>query len=176
VENLREVYHDYFSVQLEWNNSATPDRWKLEYGHSGFALGTGDTMTVTDSTCTIAGIDANTSYDFYVRALCGDTAETPWVFISVTTDTMPRPHDPEFIADIDAADISLRPNPAQGRCLVDFGGVAVERLRLFSVDGRLVQDVAVKGEGYEMKLPHTGVYIVELQTAKGLVHKRLVNK
>ena len=176
VENLREVFHDYFFVQMEWNNSATPDRWEVEWDESGFAVGTGSTMIVTDSMCLIGNLEANTSYDFYVRALCGDSAETPRVFISVTTDTMPAPHNPTGIADVDGTKISLRPIPSQGRCLVDFGGVAVEHLRLYTIDGRLVQDVAVKGESYELELPNTGIYIVELCTAQGLVHKRLVNK
>ena len=173
VENLHEIYHDYYRVDLAWNNTATPDRWEVEYGRSGFMLGYGTVQAQTDSSCTVSGLTPNTAYDFYVRALCGDTAETPWVFISVTTDTLPRPHG---IDDVDGTIISLRPNPAQGRCMVDFGGVVVEHLRLYSVDGRLVQDMAVKGEGIEIELPHTGVYIVELQTAQGLVHKRLVNK
>ena len=59
---------------------------------------------------------------------------------------------------------------------MDFGGVAVEQLRLYTIDGRMVRDVAVKGESYELELPNTGIYIVELRTAQGLVHKRLVNK
>ena len=176
VENLREVYHDYFFVNLEWNNSATPDRWEVEWEQSGFAVGTGSTLIVTDSTCLIGGLEPNTSYDFYIRGLCGDSSSTPRVFISVTTDTIPGPHDPTGIVDVDESSISLRPNPAQGRCLVDFGGVAVEHLRLFTIDGRIVKDMAVKGESVEIDLPHTGVYIVELQTAQGLVHKRLVNK
>ena len=175
VENLHETFHDYYLVNLAWNNTATPDRWEVEYDRSGFTLGNGTLMTVTDSMCTVYGLDANTSYDFYVRALCGDTAETPWVFLSVTTDTIPT-HDPIGIAEVDGTKISLRPNPSQGRCVVDFGGVAVEQLRLYSVDGRLVQDIAVKGEGIEIELPRTGVYIVELLTPQGLVHKRLVNK
>ena len=175
VENLHEVFHDYYSVELAWNNSATPDRWEVEFGRSGFVLGSGISFVVTDSTCLINVLDELTSYDFYVRALCGDSAETPWVFISVTTDSIPRP-DPIGIAEIEESSVSLRPNPAQGRCVVDFGGVAVEHLRLFTVDGRIVKEVAVKGEGIEIELPHTGVYIVELQTAHGLVHKRLVNK
>lgn len=175
VENLHEVYHDYITVELAWNNSATPDRWEVEYGLGGFVQGRGTTYTVTDSTFLINILEENTTYDFYVRALCGDTATTPWVFISATTDTMPQ-HNPIGIAEVDGSSVSLRPNPSQGRCMVDFGGVAVERLRLYTVEGRMVQDVAVKGEGIELELPHTGVYIVELQTAQGLVHKRLVNK
>ncbi|MBQ6069331.1 MAG: T9SS type A sorting domain-containing protein [Bacteroidales bacterium] len=173
VENLRETYHDYYRVDLAWNNSATPDRWEVEYGRSGFTVGTGTVMTVTDSSCVIAPLEPVTSYDVYVRALCGDSAETPRVFINVTTDSMPRPHG---INEVDDKRISLRPNPAQGRCMVDFGGVNVEQLRVYTIDGRLIQELAVKGEAVEVELPQAGVYIVELYTAQGLVHKRLVNK
>ena len=42
--------------------------------------------------------------------------------------------------------------------------------------GPKIEYVAVKGENYELALPNTGIYIVELRTAQGLVHKRLVNK
>lgn len=173
VENLREVFHNHMYVQLEWNNTATPDRWEIEYGTSGFMHGFGTVVTTSDSTYLFYNLSPNTSYDFYVRALCGDTATTPWVFISITTDTMPLP---QSVTDVLEAGISLHPNPAQGRCMVDFGSVQVQRLRLYSVDGRLVEDKAVEGTEEELLLPHTGVYIVELQTPQGLVHKRLVNK
>lgn len=175
VEDLRVAYKDYYLVQLEWNNTATPDRWEVEYGRSGFVSGTGTVVTVTDSSCMVYGLDENTTYDFYVRALCGDSATTPWVFISVTTDTIPRV-DPIGIAEVEGTKIVLRPNPAQGRCVVDFGGVAVEQLRLYTIEGRVVKEMAVNGGSVEIELPHTGVYIVEMLTPQGLVHKRLVNK
>ena len=136
-------------------------------------LGYGTVETLYDSACFLTGLNPATSYDFYVRALCGDSAETPYVFISVTTDSLPEPIG---IEGVDADGISLRPNPAQGRCLINFGGAAVEYMRLYSVDGRMVKEVAVKGDGIDIELPQTGVYIVELQTPQGLVHKRLVNK
>ncbi|MBO4599658.1 MAG: T9SS type A sorting domain-containing protein [Bacteroidales bacterium] len=172
IENLRDDYHDYCYVRIAWNNSASPDRWEVEYGRSGFFPGTGTIVTVTDSTYLTSELEANTTYDFYVHGLCGDSAETPKVFISITTDTLPR----YGIGGVDESNITLYPNPSQGRCMVDFGGVKVDNLRLFSIDGRLVQELAVREDHIELELPNTGVFIVELQTAKGLLHKRLVNK
>ena len=63
-----------------------------------------------------------------------------------------------------------------GRCVVDCGGVEVECLRLYTVDGRLIKEQTVKTDKLELSLPNAGLYIVELQTRQGLVHKRLVNE
>lgn len=59
---------------------ATASTYDIEYGISGFAHGTGTTLTnqsvvVNGSTGTysITGLNSNTAYDFYVRANCGGT-------------------------------------------------------------------------------------------------------
>ena len=172
IENLQVLLIDETWVKLGWNNSETPDRWEVQYGPSGFTLGRGTTKRVSDSTCYIFELTPNTSYDFYVRGLCGDSAFTPWVFTTCTTDTLTI----HGIAEMQESAVTLYPNPANGRCIVECGGTAVERLRLYSIDGRMVQDIVVKEDRFELLLPDTGIYIVELQTPQGLVHKRLVNK
>ena len=49
---------------------ATPrvNRWKVEYGPKGFALGSGTQLSVDTTTVTLTGLSTNTSYDVYVRA------------------------------------------------------------------------------------------------------------
>lgn len=172
IENLHIGYHDWSMVELIWNNTATPDQWEVQYGRSGFTLGRGTIDRVSDSSRLVRELEPNTSYDFYVRGLCGDSAYTPWVFITATT----KPRTPQGVAEVQETSIRLYPNPANGRCMVDCGGVEVECLRLYTVDGRLIKEQTVKTDKLELSLPNAGLYIVELQTRQGLVHKRLVNE
>jgi len=46
--------------------------WTVEYGEDGFTLGEGTQITTNTNTVTITGLDANTDYDVYVKANCGD--------------------------------------------------------------------------------------------------------
>lgn len=45
----------------------------VEYGLSGFTLGTGSTANSVDTTIVLTGLSANTAYDFYIFADCSGT-------------------------------------------------------------------------------------------------------
>ncbi|MEQ8623496.1 MAG: fibronectin type III domain-containing protein [Vicingaceae bacterium] len=64
------------SLSLSWteNNSAT--QWEIQYGTTGFTLGTGTDSLVNSNPKTIVGLTPDTEYDFYVRSIClvGDTS------------------------------------------------------------------------------------------------------
>ena len=53
------------------SRTPNPGSWIVEYGVHGFTLGNGTTETVTDTTITLTGLNANTQYDIYVSADCG---------------------------------------------------------------------------------------------------------
>jgi hypothetical protein len=64
-----------------------------------------------------------------------------------------------------------------GRCVVDLGGVKASQLRLYTVEGRVVLEQAIKDEEQlELTLPGTGIFIVEVKTEGGNVYKRLIGK
>ena len=58
-------------VTLTWD-AGFGDSWVVEYGEDGFTLGEGTQVTTTNSTVTITGLDADTDYDVYVKANCGE--------------------------------------------------------------------------------------------------------
>lgn len=64
------------SVALSWNAAAGATGYKVEYGVQGFTPGSGMTTTVTTTSTTISGLLSQTSYDFYVRTLCGTDSST----------------------------------------------------------------------------------------------------
>jgi hypothetical protein len=60
----------YFNATLGWTAQGDETSWVIEYGPAGFTPGTGTTVTATTNPWTITGLNANTSYNFYVAAGC----------------------------------------------------------------------------------------------------------
>ena len=67
------------SINLSWTENNTASNWVVEYGIAGFTQGTGSTVNVqgTPST-TITGLSASSTYDFYVKSVCGAGDESYW--------------------------------------------------------------------------------------------------
>ena len=60
------------SIDVSWSAGAASS-WIVEYGVSGFTRGMGTTTTVTTTNITLSGLAPTTSYDIYVRPICGAT-------------------------------------------------------------------------------------------------------
>ena len=74
------------SLTLSWNNNPAADTWVIEYGFTGFEQGTGTQAVATTPTYVVTGLLEETSYDFYVRAMCGtDWYSENWAYVSATT-------------------------------------------------------------------------------------------
>ena len=52
--------------------------WVVSYGITGVASGSGNVMAATNDTVTLSSLTATTSYDFYVRDLCGPGDSSAW--------------------------------------------------------------------------------------------------
>ena len=62
------------TVMVSWTSAGTESQWIVEYGLPGFTPGTGTTVTVNgDPETLLTGLESNTSYEFYVTAVCGPT-------------------------------------------------------------------------------------------------------
>lgn len=74
------------SVTLQWSTySSSATSWHVEYGPMDFTLGTGTSLTVTDSSVTLSGLNPATAYTCCVRADCGSELSA-WQCISFSTD------------------------------------------------------------------------------------------
>ena len=56
---------------ISWHERGTATQWIIEYDTTGFVRGNGIIDIATDTTYSIMGLEANTEYTVYVRALCG---------------------------------------------------------------------------------------------------------
>lgn len=161
-------------LHLAWNNTATPDSWEVEYGTEGFVRGTGTRLTLMDSNAYFYSLNLNTRYDFYVQGICGDTAETEWVYLSVLTDSIPTR---EGIEEASVEKPIVYPNPALGRCKVYLGSAKTGLLRLYSIEGRILKEMDVNDEEQvELILPGEGIYLLEVTTAQGTFYRRVIGK
>ena len=63
------------SVDIDWAANSSANSWTVEYGTSGFTLGTGTTNNEGSNTSSLSGLTSSTSYDVYIQTLCdGETS------------------------------------------------------------------------------------------------------
>ena len=68
------------TADLFWSEAALATEWEVELDTAGFApTGIANNVGLTDTTFTATGLLANTSYDYYVRAVCGAGDSSFWV-------------------------------------------------------------------------------------------------
>lgn len=64
---------------VSWDELGSATEWEVEYGTSGFTIGSGTSLITTiDTFATITGLLGATSYDVYVRAICSTTDSSTW--------------------------------------------------------------------------------------------------
>ncbi len=69
-----DIFDDHATISWTDNNGVTPqDGWEIEYGTTGFAQGSGTSVTSFTNPYVINGLNASTCYDVYIRALCDNT-------------------------------------------------------------------------------------------------------
>ncbi len=67
------------SARLWWMSGGTStSNWGLEYGLSGFTLGSGTQISTTTPSYTVSGLTPGRSYQFYVRDSCGVGHVSSW--------------------------------------------------------------------------------------------------
>ena len=68
----------FTSADLGWVENGSATAWEVEYGAPGFTLGTGTTVSATTNPYTLSSLSVNTSYEYYVRAVCGLNDSSAW--------------------------------------------------------------------------------------------------
>ncbi|MFT6166604.1 MAG: hypothetical protein ACJASF_001295, partial [Vicingaceae bacterium] len=71
---------------LNWIENGTATQWEVEWDTAGYTLGSGNSIIVnTDTFTTITALVAESTYDWYVRAICGVGDTSTWTFVSSFT-------------------------------------------------------------------------------------------
>lgn len=64
------------SATISWDAVNTTALYDVEYGPTGFILGSGSTASVTDPNIALTGLAANTTYDVYIQTICATNNES----------------------------------------------------------------------------------------------------
>lgn len=72
--------------------------------------------------------------------------------------------------------IKVYPNPAHGQCEVSLVDKQPAELKLFSLDGRLLQTVTTLGNPVRLQLPSPGLFLLQANTPTGCTTYKVVNR
>ena len=164
------------SAVVNWE-PATANSYEVDYGPVGHGQGQGSTVTVDGvTTYTITGLESETGYSVYVRALCEADAPGPWSQVQ------------EFTTGgigIDVADgmnVSIYPNPTSSTTTIALSGVNGDvAITVVDMNGRVVMSDSMSCEGDCVKTMEVsglaqGAYFVRINGENVNMVKKLVVK
>ncbi len=108
-------------------------------------------------------------YTVSVAAHCAEDnyGDDVWTYVNTP--------DLEGINGIGLTQLSIQPNPANGQCQVTLPDNTAAELRLYTVDGRLLQTVKASSSAVlELSMP--GVYLLHATTSTGVATYKIVNQ
>ena len=97
--NLQVADINIESASISWEDEDNVASYTIEYGISGFVLGTGTILTSTDTSLSLSGLMANTTYDVYVQTMCSATNISMPSDVSSFT-TLPSLVIPQFLTNL----------------------------------------------------------------------------
>lgn len=103
------------SATLLWDNN-NANSYTVEYGPSGFSLGSGNSVDVNNSTVVLSGLSANTTYDVFVKTNCSSSNISMYTDVTSFTTAAPLVV-PQFTANLSEMHIytgalnDLNPSP-----------------------------------------------------------------
>jgi archaellum component FlaF (FlaF/FlaG flagellin family) len=78
VPSILNVTPTDVTAEINWTNPSSAPNFEIEYGLDGFTQGTGTIVNSADTFTTLNGLDPQTEYQFYVRAICGAADTSNW--------------------------------------------------------------------------------------------------
>jgi hypothetical protein len=66
------------SVDLDWTENSAAISWEIQWDTAGFTPGTGTALLTGTNPHSLSGLTPATSYDYYVRAICGSADSSLW--------------------------------------------------------------------------------------------------
>ncbi|BAO75429.1 fibronectin type III domain-containing protein [Winogradskyella sp. PG-2] len=93
------------STEIGWTEAGAATSWNIEYGPAGFAQGTGTVVTdVTTNPYVITGLMSDTSYEFYVQAICDPSNLSSWTgpseFYTGYCESVPTSNDGQGVDNV----------------------------------------------------------------------------
>lgn len=84
--DLEAINIESYNVDIVWSEDEDSTvTYQIEYGEVNFTQGEGTLTTTASNSLFIDGLEANTTYEVYVKKMCSMNEESNWVSITFTT-------------------------------------------------------------------------------------------
>lgn len=160
--------------RASWQSSFDSESWELEYGPQGFTTGSGISDIVESPSYFLGPLQPNSNYEFRVRSICNDEVYGEWY--SILFRTANQSSSESIQLSTLNYQLSVFPNPANGQCVVSVPDVEDVELRLYALDGSLLQSVKADNPTVAIELPSQGVFFLQLVTPQGSATRKIVNR
>ena len=171
--NLVDYHMSWSAFSDSWYGPSVPEAWEISYYPTHTPEYVVDTVVYdTFFLFPTAELLPRVDYSCQVRAVCGEDYYGEWAYTTFNTNALPI----EGIEDVNALSCAVYPNPAQGRCTVSLENGTTAELRLYSLDGRLLQALSSNGGDVTLSLPQAGIYMLQVVTPQGMTVKKIVNE
>ena len=167
VQNITVTEITDHSATLHWDDVS--NLYEGEYGLAGFTIGSGTSLNLLSNSTTLTGLTPNTNYGFHIRAVCGDNIFGNWS--STTFRTLPV-----GVNSYRHESVSVYPNPAREELHVRAGSEAIREIRVYSIDGRLVEAITPNDSDITLQLPYRGIFILQVETENAVETHRIVRQ
>lgn len=188
IFNLTVNSADTTNAELSWTYEGEPNHFEAEYGLQGFEQGNGTLVTIDNSSLSLSYLMPDTDYDVYLRCVCTSELAGDWAMVSFHTDTLPAViEDTTSTEDTTVIDttgiliyttdfLKVYPNPAHGKCVVQFEQEVPGVVRLYSLNGALLMEAVPDKETLELTLSSSGIFLLVCQMKEGTVMRKIVNQ
>ena len=161
------------SADISWIETGSATSWLIEYDSTGFVPGTGSTMVVSTNPATISGLSAGTTYDFYVRALCGG-GDTSALSTTVTGST-----STDGIENVLNSHVKVYPNPTTGLVMIEvdnFEGKTT--IELISITGEVVTTTSIASKTGSLDITDlpSGLYTLKMINGDQVMYSKLMKE
>jgi hypothetical protein len=154
---------------VTWRDTSESGHWKVEYFEVGNP--SWDSVAYVDTTFfSMPALLPGTQYRVAVTSLCGGGNISFERWIRFVTPNI------EGIGQAAELPLTVSPNPAHVSCTVTLPGNEPAELKLYSLDGRLLQTVTTEGSTVTLQLPAQGVFLLQATTASGTATRKIISK
>lgn len=91
------------TATLTWNERNVAVQWQVEYGPLGFVPGTGTRILTTSNPLNVTGLNPSSSYEFYVRSICGPSDTSMWSRMPGLFNTLQNPATVPYFYDFETS-------------------------------------------------------------------------
>ena len=163
-------------ADLTWTPGGSEAGWEIEWDTTNFIQGNGNYVLTLNDPYTLSGLNPNTQYDFYVRAICDSAYTSVWVGPQTFTTLIVGVNK---VQDLSA--VNIYPNPSNGVFnILMLGTSDVLTLTVANIQGQIVYKEQLSGIKYgtvsvlNLSSLAKGIYHITLNDSKTIINRKLI--